>query len=1394
MDTRIKLIAEDYTKDGVLAIEKLSELTKALIYNTDQLRIANERKANAEKKEVQETIGIINNLNEKIKETTRLRNESTDISKISQYNKELSKQEAELKKLTDTQQKSNVLTKEQNEQIQSLTGNTEKSNGMFKNLAATMLGLFAVDRIIDYSKQMFELVINSDRMNIALKNVTQSNAEYHQSLGFLNKLSNDYGQNVNTLKESYVSFLASSKSTNLSVKERQGIYESIIKAGSALTLSNDAIEGSLRAVSQMFSKGNVSAEELRGQLGERLPGAFGIMAEALGVNEKKLNKMLEQGEVLAEEALPKFAKALEEAYGDKAKSNIDTVTGASNRFGRSLTENLTKINENTGFTKALANGINFLADNFKTLVNVIIGAGAALAAYTLKQVFSNSVAKIQLINLGQEVLAKQAASVATLELTAAETAAAAAATRFNAAMAAAPHGAALIALSALVTMILQHNDAQQRAYELTEAGIKATDEEIKGERAHAVELGITIEQTKKLAYGTEERLTNVKKLMQQYPQYFKDMTAEQVSNWHLTNAYRGVNAEIERKITLLAREKSVQGLTNRAAEIKAELEQLGVFTTNMNEYNKQTETFKNSFKDIRGKILEYNQVMLNLDKTTLRLTDSQKQMFNQEAQNNKAKLQAGLISEKEFKAEVMRIQEVYGIKVQNYKVEETLLGKSVDNNKKANDKKAKEEKEFNKQMAAEKAAFQQKISDIDNRGEEERAFEREKQVKKIYPIYSSSYDKVKQASDNLNKETKETGEKYSQQLTDRISKDSENIKKIIEETNAFFAMVKKEAEMAAEIDKLWETTMEETEKQMKKKQQNFEMMFEDSLRAVSDVIDQVYEYFDKKSKDGETAAERQGAALNKAFLDPFKENVNAAKALMSGDFLGAAKGLAGYFEGLWKTTIGLKKTLNEIRLNEFNIQWESTMSNLESYSDAIKENFEGLADASIQFNTTQKTGVDALIQAEIDRAGKIKETYTLALSKEDELYNKKIKSINDEYDASIAAINKKYDYISVKANQQFDSDSLAITEGVNNQLMGFVSGQELQLGLTTQYETKKNEIRSKFAHLIKPIVEGMSQAEIDGINAATKAQDAAFAQLAVWQTGQIQFVIDNGKLERDTFTDTQKIIADGKDAQYQLGLKFQSQEIANNLAKNTEIEAAEKTRNLNIEAESLRHNNELIRLGTEKDTALLNSFNALKDAMKNGYAEILQSASDAYTKGLITAQEYLDKLKEIQALRGLVGESTPSLTNDIRDRLRNLGIPGFKTGTEMVGGIKGVDKNLAWLSNDEAVLQGDLNKKRLDKGINRFEMVEYAINYKSILDGGFQPLQIKTSALDKLEEHKAMQYLINMNVGEIVSELQGVKSALKSIPIQNFTLDENGLSKYVETKNNVTKFKAKRLK
>ena len=51
-------------------------------------------------------------------------------------------------------------------------------------------------------------------------------------------------------------------------------------------------EGAFKALEQMLSKGKVSAEELRGQLGERIPGAFQIAARAMGMTTSELDKFM----------------------------------------------------------------------------------------------------------------------------------------------------------------------------------------------------------------------------------------------------------------------------------------------------------------------------------------------------------------------------------------------------------------------------------------------------------------------------------------------------------------------------------------------------------------------------------------------------------------------------------------------------------------------------------------------------------------------------------------------------------------------------------------------------------------------------------------------------------------------------------------------------------------------------------------------------------------------------------------------------------------------------------------------------------------------------------------------------------------------------------------------
>ena len=158
---------------------------------------------------------------------------------------------------------------------------------------------------------------------------------------------------------------------------RDSIFKSVVNAGSALKLSNEQVSLSLKAVEQMMNKGTISSEELKGQLGEQLPGAYGIMAKAaqdagLSVSgtTQELGKLLDEGKVGSAQVLPFFAKRMEEAFGKNANANVNTISGSANRLTNELTFLVSALDESkaTSFWASIQNGI---ADVMKDLTFMV---------------------------------------------------------------------------------------------------------------------------------------------------------------------------------------------------------------------------------------------------------------------------------------------------------------------------------------------------------------------------------------------------------------------------------------------------------------------------------------------------------------------------------------------------------------------------------------------------------------------------------------------------------------------------------------------------------------------------------------------------------------------------------------------------------------------------------------------------------------------------------------------------------------------------------------------------------------------------------------------------------------------------------------------------------------
>jgi tape measure domain-containing protein len=220
---------------------------------------------------------------------------------------------------------------------------TDKAGGGIGSLASLagkalpiMAAAFAVDKIMNFGKVIFDTTAKFQQMQKAIDFASGSVAKGAENFAFLKDLTARLGLDLMSAAEGYKTFAASSNLAGVSIEETNRQFEAVSKAVATLGLSSEDAKGVFLALGQIISKGTVASEELRGQIGERLPGAFNIAAKSMGVTTAELGKMLQKGQVASKDFLPKFATELEKTFGSKAAENVNTLTGAQNKFNSAI--------------------------------------------------------------------------------------------------------------------------------------------------------------------------------------------------------------------------------------------------------------------------------------------------------------------------------------------------------------------------------------------------------------------------------------------------------------------------------------------------------------------------------------------------------------------------------------------------------------------------------------------------------------------------------------------------------------------------------------------------------------------------------------------------------------------------------------------------------------------------------------------------------------------------------------------------------------------------------------------------------------------------------------------------------------------------------------------------
>ena len=220
-----------------------------------------------------------------------------------------------------------------------------------------------------------ETVATFNKYQIALAGVSTDQEDFNTSIDAAKKFSEQFVVPLDTTIEQYTKLKASVVGAGLGTEETNKAFEALSASVIATGGSQEDLNSALRAASQVFSKGKVSAEELRQQIGERLPGAFTIFADSMGISTKQLDKLLEQGKVTLDDFVG-FTEELIRRYGTTAEELAKSPELAGARLEVAIKKAQLAFggffaNVGAGFQDYFTDLINFALKNEEALKDVI---------------------------------------------------------------------------------------------------------------------------------------------------------------------------------------------------------------------------------------------------------------------------------------------------------------------------------------------------------------------------------------------------------------------------------------------------------------------------------------------------------------------------------------------------------------------------------------------------------------------------------------------------------------------------------------------------------------------------------------------------------------------------------------------------------------------------------------------------------------------------------------------------------------------------------------------------------------------------------------------------------------------------------------------------------------
>jgi len=190
----------------------------------------------------------------------------------------------------------------------------------------------ALGAAAEYSAEIGKLRIALEGVTRVEGNASASQANFAEALDAAAQSTRDYNVPQGAAIRGITRLTAAVTGAGGPVADAATTFQNVTAAIKATGGSTEDVRGAITAMVQVFSKGKVSAEELSGQLGERLPGAVTLFAKANKMTLPELQKNLKAGTVGLNE-LMNFIRQLGEEFDGTAKQ----IASSNEEAGARLT-------------------------------------------------------------------------------------------------------------------------------------------------------------------------------------------------------------------------------------------------------------------------------------------------------------------------------------------------------------------------------------------------------------------------------------------------------------------------------------------------------------------------------------------------------------------------------------------------------------------------------------------------------------------------------------------------------------------------------------------------------------------------------------------------------------------------------------------------------------------------------------------------------------------------------------------------------------------------------------------------------------------------------------------------------------------------------------------------